>query len=286
MLRWAATLVWCFAILLILDAEISWFSTCYEMAYHGGHHQNPTEYCSIDQGPFLRFLVWLEGIFESHRDAVIAAFTVVLAISTMGLWHATYGLWEASKEAAAQQSRDMQASIAGANRAAEAAKQAAEAARDSADTEEDALIATARPRIIVRRVEAIFLMPPNRPVSAQFRITNVGGSRAILVERNAILVAVPEEWTEFPQYPPASAINDERVLESGDGLTADANITHPLTDPSGKDIQSGALILFLYGFVRYRDDAGVIREMGFGRRFNPKTNRFHPLNDPEVEYGD
>jgi hypothetical protein len=26
--------------------------------------------------------------------------------------------------------------------------------------------------------------------------------------------------------------------------------------------------------------------MGFGRQFDPKANRFRPLNDPEVEYGD
>ena len=57
----------------------------------------------------------------------------------------------------------------------------------AADAAKGALIATARPRIIVRKVEAIFQMPPNRSVSAQFAITNVGGSRTVLIERNAIL---------------------------------------------------------------------------------------------------
>jgi hypothetical protein len=64
------------------------------------------------------------------------------------------------------------------------------AAKQSADAAKSALIATARPKIIVRKVEAIFQMPPNRSVSAQFEITNVGGSRTVLIERNAILDTV------------------------------------------------------------------------------------------------
>ena len=52
----------------------------------------------------------------------------------------------------------------------------------AADAAKGALIATARPRIIVRKVEPISRCPPNRSVSAQFAITNVGGSRTVLIE--------------------------------------------------------------------------------------------------------
>jgi hypothetical protein len=156
----------------------------------------------------------------------------------------------------------------------------------TADAARGALIATARPRIIVRKVEAIFQMPPNRSVSAQFAITNVGGSRAVLIERNAILdTSYRQRGNLFPKYV-GSAVSNEYWLESGEPLYATANFANPHTDPTEENIRSGASPLFLFGFVKYRDEAGVVREMGFGRQFDPKANRFRPLNDPEVEYGD
>jgi hypothetical protein len=156
----------------------------------------------------------------------------------------------------------------------------------AADAAKGALIATARPRIIVRKVEAIFQMPPNRSVSAQFAITNVGGSRTVLIERNAILdTSYRQRGNPFPKYV-GSAASNEHWLESGEPLYATANFADPRTDPSEENIRSGASLLFLFGFVRYRDEAGTVREMGFGRQFDPKANRFRPLNDPEVEYGD
>ena len=156
----------------------------------------------------------------------------------------------------------------------------------AADAAKGALIATARPRIIVRKVEAVFQMPPNRSVSAQFAITNVGGSRTVLIERNAILdTSYRQRGNPFPKYV-GSAVSNEHWLESGESLHATVNFADPHMDPSEENIRSGASPLLLFGYVRYRDDAGVVREMGFGRQFNQTTNRFRPLNDPEVEYGD
>jgi hypothetical protein len=103
-------------------------------------------------------------------------------------------------------------------------RQTVAATEKAADAAKGALIATARPKIIVRRVEAIFLLPPNHPVSVRFRIVNVGGSSAVLIERNAILIAFDEYRTlPLPQYPLANAVSDEYVLENGKWLTVDAN---------------------------------------------------------------
>ena len=41
----------------------------------------------IDQ--LIDNLTWLADVFERHGEAVIAAFTIVLALSTIGLWRAT-----------------------------------------------------------------------------------------------------------------------------------------------------------------------------------------------------
>ena len=87
------------------------------------------------------------------------------------------------------------------------------------------------------------------------------------------------------RIPIGSAISDAHRLESGDVLIADAYFADRSMDPSEENIRSG-LTLFLFGYVRYRDEANVVREMGFGRQFDSDTNRFHPLRDPAVEYRD
>jgi hypothetical protein len=156
----------------------------------------------------------------------------------------------------------------------------------AADAAKGALIATARPKIIVRKVEAVFQMPPNRSVTVQFKITNVGGSRTVLIERNAILdTSYRQRGHPFPKYV-GSSVSNEHGLESGEPLHAAANFADPRMDPSEENIRAGTSPLFLFGYVRYRDEVGIVREKGFGRQFNSKTNRFDPLNDPEVEYGD
>ena len=67
---------------------------------------------------------------------------------------------------------------------------------------------------------------------------------------------------------------DALRLQSGAALTAEARFVNPSMDPSEENIRSGASLLFLFGYVRYRDEAGVIRETGFGRQFDPEINRF------------
>ena len=43
-------------------------------------------------------LTWLADVFERHGEAVIAAFTIVLALSTIGLWRATSKLYKAGEQ--------------------------------------------------------------------------------------------------------------------------------------------------------------------------------------------
>jgi hypothetical protein len=67
-----------------------------------------------DHAQYFFWLLWRAGIgaflaavlpvadgfedFEKHTDLVTAAFTVVLAISTISLWRATRGLWRGANE--------------------------------------------------------------------------------------------------------------------------------------------------------------------------------------------
>ena len=112
-------------LLLAIDAFMSVGTTCYELGHHGGGNQDVVKNCSIFHGPILGALIRFATLFEDHGEAVTAAFTVVLAISTIGLWWASLRLWEAGdaqlrhmEQTAEAQAADMQASIAQARRSA------------------------------------------------------------------------------------------------------------------------------------------------------------------------
>jgi hypothetical protein len=110
------------------------------------------KYCPAFHVGIVASIDTLDGFLERHDKGVIGAFTIVLAISTIGLWLATNNLWKAGEkqfellsESAVAQSRDMQASMAIADRSAHAAEVAARAAEKSAD----ALLIVERPYIFI-----------------------------------------------------------------------------------------------------------------------------------------
>jgi len=112
-------------LLLATDAFISVGTTCYEIGHQVGGNQDVVKKCSIFHGPILGALIRFTTLFEGHGEAVTAAFTVVLAISTLGLWWASLRLWEAGDaqlrhmaQTAEAQAADMQASIAQARKTA------------------------------------------------------------------------------------------------------------------------------------------------------------------------
>ena len=98
MRRWISVGLWIVAALVIIDTGISLALTCHEQGYKPGSGQNFVEGCSVFQGPILRFVFWFANAFDKHGEAVIAFFTIVLAISTIGLWWSTRKLWEAGEK--------------------------------------------------------------------------------------------------------------------------------------------------------------------------------------------
>src|SRR5262249_26291342 len=100
-------------------------TTCYEVGNHIDGNRDVAKNCSIFHGPVLGALIRFAALFEDHGEAVTAAFTVVLAFSTLGLWWARLMVWEAGVaqrrhlvRTARAQEADMQASIAQARRSA------------------------------------------------------------------------------------------------------------------------------------------------------------------------
>lgn len=44
--------------------------------------------------------------------------------------------------------------------------------------------------------------------------------------------------------------------------------------------------IFVLGWIGYRDDLGIFRQMGFCRRYESRKDRFVPVDDPDYEYSD
>jgi hypothetical protein len=85
---------------------------------------NEKKYCPAFHTGIVASLDAIDGFLERHDKSVIGAFTIVLAISTIGLWLATNRLWSAGErqldllaDTSATQSRDMEKALIAANRA-------------------------------------------------------------------------------------------------------------------------------------------------------------------------
>lgn len=75
------------ALLALLDVTISWLATCHDNHTQSAQQYSYYEACRPFGGPFFSTLRWFNGLYSS--EGIIAAFTVVLAISTIALWDAT-----------------------------------------------------------------------------------------------------------------------------------------------------------------------------------------------------
>ncbi|MGY3137193.1 hypothetical protein ACVWZM_007875 [Bradyrhizobium sp. USDA 4501] len=130
------------ALVYLAFAEVlSWgpvpdLSLCLIKPEHGQQATNHDDkkYCPAFHTGVIASLDALDGFLEHHDKSVVGGFTIVLAISTIGLWLATNKLWRAGErqfellaQTAADQSRDMGASIAIAKNAADASSKQTEA---------------------------------------------------------------------------------------------------------------------------------------------------------------
>ncbi len=123
------------ALLLVLDGTISWLWSCHPLSHHNGGNQNRDEECTVFGGPLISLIFGFGNFFETHDKGIVAAFTVILALSTIGLWISTRNLYKGSeiqirtsRKIAAIQARQTRASIREAVKAANAAEKSADAA--------------------------------------------------------------------------------------------------------------------------------------------------------------
>src|ERR1700693_3187047 len=80
-------------IALFYDGIFSWLSTCDQISGYPAADQEYKKHCSAFQGPLvslIRFgVLRFGGLLHDYRDEIVAAFTAVLAVSTILLWTVT-----------------------------------------------------------------------------------------------------------------------------------------------------------------------------------------------------
>jgi hypothetical protein len=95
--RCIAIFLWVALVLVILDTGISLFLTCKEASDQSGAYQDAKEQCGVFNGPLSFVFLKFVHFFETHDKGIVAAFTVVLASSTILLWLSTRGLLQATQ---------------------------------------------------------------------------------------------------------------------------------------------------------------------------------------------
>jgi hypothetical protein len=188
---------------------------------------------------------WLAVFLELKlTDAIIAVFTVILAIKTSGLFVETAGL----RSAADKQAGDMKESIAAAQRAAEAAQLSAKAA-----------VSVEIPHVYIDNLEFQESGVGNLAAQLQFphvaiSVKNYGRTPAFLGQLAAEMLIAPM----LPDAPDYS--NTARDLPTGtviEGSTSydlpTARLFNAVPIETIKDIIAERTYVWIYGYIFYRD---------------------------------
>ena len=262
---------------LAVDAFISVGITCYDLGHHGSNAPHAARYCSIFHGPFLAALVWFAAFFEAHREAVIAAFIVVLAISTIGLWWTSLALWETAEGQAA----GMKTSIAAVQRSAEAAKKSAEVAAASVRA-----ILFVLPRALsetINRPAAIPATTENRTFT--YSLQNFGKLSATV---QTINIAVKAR-ASIPTRAEVDGVIRSPVVGPmiipGDGAVRAYAKEFFLSDVDVADSKAEKIRLFAYGTLDYSDLLGQMHTTGFAFEWKATGDGFVTVGEPnELNY--
>lgn len=181
--------------------------------------------------------------FESHGEAVVAIFTMVLAASTIGLWTATRRLWQSGESQLAITA----IAAAAADQSAKAATAAVDDAKLNAERQLRAYVT-----IIKHRAHKYRLQLGQR-VEPGFTIVNRGQTPAhdVLVSIQADYVPAHQAESYRRKWDPFAPFTMMPGEESV--MTADIR---PLDAAMIQDLDAGKMVLLLLGELRYKDAFG------------------------------
>jgi len=180
-------------------------------------------------------------VLKTHDNdkAVVAAFTIILGISTIGLWIATYRLWQVTNETL-------------------------DHAEDSSERQLRAYIWT--------EIIPVEFNRPNFYVTCKFRNSGQTPAYKVHLWAQAIPVAEPPPFNFRFADPPAIVDNPRFVINptSQHFSTLEIEgIAGPITVSEKMAIQEGYLTVYMWGEVRYEDAFGNNRTTKFRQRIEP-----------------
>jgi hypothetical protein len=190
--------------------------------------------------------VELFNIFAEHGEAVIAAFTVVLAVSTIGLWNATRQLWKAGEK-----------QIELARITAEAAQTSAEASRSAVKQAEQTAERQLRAYVTITKHRALhYRTVPGQVIVPCVSLRNRGHTPAhnVMVTTMARYDLADRAKTLELEADPSSPF----TLVPGEKTTITADLP-ALDEEMIGALDSGAKVLILLCEVRYTDVFGNSR---------------------------
>lgn len=208
---------------------------------------------------------------HKNGDAVTAAFTIVLAISTIALWLATKQLYEAgerqldhAKEVSARQARDTEASIEVAKLQADAAMLSAQEAAKARHNLELQLRANVIKTLAEIRNLGIGLIP-----QAHVVVENTGQTPAYQVTSRLGIAFLP-----FPPPKPPAFPSDPHQSVTFVGTGKELHLTAFLADSLRKEhftvMESEQWAIHVIGCVEYRDAFGQLRSTRFSMFYGGK----------------
>jgi hypothetical protein len=246
---------------------------------------------------------------ESEKHAVdqqIAKYTLWLALFTGVLAVSTIGLWIVSWRAGIKQAHDMRDSIAAANKMAEVADKQFLITGLQTDIQKKQhavgrleFLATHRPKLRVRHVSVVTADHTGHPtiffnhgsgVKGGLAVVNVGGTKATIIEsryriffsKTGLPVSAPYDESFHELLLP------EQVLDIGESCAipiADTIVMDPSKVDELRAFENGGWKIYVMGQIRYQDEGGHDRFMGFCRE-RGSGGRFRAVDDLDYEYED
>ena len=243
------------AVLFVLSVEFSAYpgptSLSDYIGNYAAYEQAARELFNAAYAYATRICEWLKSL---DHDDWLAALTGSIALFTAVLAWSTRRLWKAGE------------------------KQIALA--------REAMGATHRPRIAVRRMSAV--LAPEEPIKIEFAIVNVGEAAATGYTWNTAILYLKGVGAiqEAPTFDPATAGSSDATLQTGEGRNIQFADGADLGPKQLRDITYGTEILHVIGYIAYKDKRGTTRRTGFLRYYDRESHRFRVVDDAEYEYQD
>jgi hypothetical protein len=209
--------------------------------------------------------VWDLLAAQNWVVVLLVLFNFLLVVVALRLSRATSAMVEAARE----QSRDLKQAIAVTKDAADAACKGAEVATLQARV----LIGVERPRFELSSVELEWADQSVRQAlkapSVDVAFTNHGRTAAFITEK-CIEAKLTQSLPEDPAYSAVETLPIVDAIDSGKTVTASAHRrVGELSEDQIRLVLGGRNILWVYGYINFRDFLGMKHRLGFCLRWAP-----------------